>query len=372
MQIYETSVELPRWICAVLVGCGVLAYIAIASIDIYYGGLATTVDNVGIFIQSTSMLVVSGFTLGLGSFAGFLLRAGRWFWAAVLLCIATCFMCYSLSNGVGFVASQSVGKAKLLEANQKQAEDLAELQNQQAIENQNWLKRTYLQAKDKADKDKLLAQAVAPVEFKAPEIKTVMADARASVLSQLFGSKEETVQMVAAIALPVLLVLGKLLGPLLGFAFWPVRHPKPEQISASDERNSNGTSTGGGRKLLPFTSNSASSANGRFSATKEKTQTDSIACSPSITPVPSLPLFPPGKKIRNREALDDLNRLIFEWGSIPSQKLLSERWRRPESTVSRWVKEWETEGKIAKSRDGNCNKLVGGVTSAHAPRTENN
>jgi hypothetical protein len=195
MQIYKMSAELPRWICAVLVGCGVLAYIATASIDIYYGGLATTIDNVGIVIQSTSMLVVSGFTLGLASFAGFLLRAGRKIVSVCLLVIATLFMTFSLSNGVGFVASQSVGKAKLLEANQKQAEDLAELQNQQAIETQNWLKRTYLQTKDKADKDKLLAQAVAPVEFKAAKIYTVMADARASVFSQLFGWKQDTVQM---------------------------------------------------------------------------------------------------------------------------------------------------------------------------------
>jgi ABC-type transport system involved in multi-copper enzyme maturation permease subunit len=232
MQFYKTSVELPRWICAVLVGCGVLAYIATVSTDIYYGGLATTIDHVGIAIQSTSMVVVSGFTLGLSSFAGFLLRAGRKFIAVGSLAIATLFMTFSLSNGVGFVASQSIGKAKLLEARQKQAEDLAELQNQHAIENQNWLKRTYLQTKDKVDKDKLLAQAVTPVEFKAAEIDTVMADARASVFSQLFGWKQDTVQMGAAIALPVLLVLGKLLGPLLGFAFWPIRQPKPEQNSA--------------------------------------------------------------------------------------------------------------------------------------------
>jgi hypothetical protein len=202
------------------------------------------------------------------------------------------------------------------------------------------------------------------VALKGAEIETTMADARASVFSQLFGWKQETVQMAAAIALPVLLVLGKLLGPLLGFAFWPIRQPKPEKISASDEGNSNGTSTGGGGKLLPFPSNSTASANSRFSDMKEKTQANSTASTPSITAVPSLPLFPPGKKIRNREALDDLNRLMFEWGSIPSQKLLSERWKRPESTVSRWVKEWETEGRIAKSRDGNCNKLVGGVTTA--------
>jgi hypothetical protein len=221
-------------------------------------------------------------------------------------------MCYSLSNGVGFVASQSVGKAKLLEANQKQAEDLAELQNQQAIENQNWLKRTYLQANDKTDKDKLFAQAVAPIEFKAAEIKTIMADARASVFSQLFGWKQENVQMGAAIALPVLLVLGKLLGPLLGFAFWPIGQPTPRKISASDGVNSNGTSMGGGGgKLLPFPSNSTSSANSKFSATKEKTHANSITSSPFITAVPSRPLFPPGKKIRNREALADLNRLMF-------------------------------------------------------------
>jgi hypothetical protein len=76
MQFYKTSVELPRWICAVLVGCGVLAYIATVSTDIYYGGLATTVDNVGIAIQSISMVVVSGLTLSLSSFSGFLMRDG--------------------------------------------------------------------------------------------------------------------------------------------------------------------------------------------------------------------------------------------------------------------------------------------------------
>jgi hypothetical protein len=90
------------------------------------------------------------------------------------------------------------------------------------------------------------------VALKGAEIETTMADARASVFSQLFGWKQETVQMGAAIALPVLLVLGKLLGPLLGFAFWPIRHPKHEKISASDEGNSNGTSTGGGGNCFHF------------------------------------------------------------------------------------------------------------------------
>jgi hypothetical protein len=144
------------------------------------------------------------------------------------------------------------------------------------------------------------------VALKGAEIETTMADARASVFSQLFGWKQETVQMGAAIALPVLLVLGKLLGPLLGFAFWPIRHPKHEKISASDEGNSNGTSTGGGGKLLPFPSNSASSANSRFAAATEKTQANSTASTPSITALPSLPEFPAARKIRKREALDDL------------------------------------------------------------------
>jgi hypothetical protein len=237
MLVANKDVELPRWICAVLVGCGLLAYAITAVFDVFYQ-ISTTINSVGAAGMAAGMCILSGLAVGFASAAGFVFRRQKRLSGLLLLAIAGAFMSYSMANCVGFVASQSLAKAKLTEARRQQNSDLAGLQNQQAIETQNWLKRTYLQTKDKAEKDKLLAQAVAPVELKAANIETVMPDARATVLAAIFHVDEATVQFTLAIMFPVLLVLGKVFGPLIGFALWPIRKPEASTAgSAGGNRN---------------------------------------------------------------------------------------------------------------------------------------
>lgn len=54
------------------------------------------------------------------------------------------------------------------------------------------------------------------------------------------------------------------------------------------------------------------------------------------------------------EALRDVLSLIHSSGTVPSQGALRLRWKRPKSTVSRWLIEFEAKGQITRSQQGKC------------------
>ena len=103
--------------------------------------ISTTINSVGAAGMAAGMCILSGLAVGFASAAGFVFRRQKRLSGLLLLAIAGAFMSYSMANCVGFVASQSLAKAKLTEARRQQNSDLAGLQNQQAIETQNWLRR---------------------------------------------------------------------------------------------------------------------------------------------------------------------------------------------------------------------------------------
>jgi hypothetical protein len=230
--------EAPLWVCAMVFVCGILAYAVTGTIDVLYA-VSTTIDSVFTAGKAAGMVICSAFAIGLASLAGFCFRSRKCWIGLALLVSVIPFMAYSMHNGVRYVGGQSMVKEKLTEARRQQSVDLANLKNRQATENRDWLRRTYLQTKDKTEKDKLLAQAVAPIELTTPTIEAEMPDAGAEVLADILHVDKATVEKWSTAAFPVLLVLAKVLGPLIGSAFWPQRKLETAK----------GGSTGGDRNI---------------------------------------------------------------------------------------------------------------------------
>jgi hypothetical protein len=332
MLIASKEIEVSRWTCAFLVALGFVAYGYTCIVDMYYGGIENAADSgVSTWLLSAGMFTMSGFAFGFSCLSGNLLRSGKRFTGIGVTGIIACFLCFSLFNGIGFVSGQTRGKAKLLEARQEQAKDIATIKNQQALNNQEWLKRTYLSTRDPKEKQELLSKAVAPVELQAAEIGMVISDARAEAISTILGWRQESVQFGYAVAFSILLILGKLLGPMCGFAFWP--------LNKGDNRQHKDQQTAHQQKL-------------RLSADESMHVT-----SPGVTNVTGVT----GAKMTAAGALIDVRKLIDEQGSMPSHRALARRWNVTPMTVSRWCKKWERNGDIARRLNGN------GHTIVHAP-----
>jgi hypothetical protein len=216
-----------------------------------------------------------------------------------------------------------------------------------------------------------------------------MPDAGASVLAAIFHVNEATVEMASAMAFPILLVIGKVLGPLIGFAFWPIR--KAETLCKSD--------TGGGKhpgkqhhfgsgEIIDFplagkerqaTSNILS---GKLSCklSSETAEASGKATHDAGGEIIDFPgkgeAFPtaaddgnlsdnafPRKLSKRDEAFADLRKVMAQSGDVPSQRTLSNRWRVSEGTVSKWCKHWESSGKVCRRKNGKCQEVLEGFAS---------
>jgi hypothetical protein len=55
-------------------------------------------------------------------------------------------------------------------------------------------------------------------------------------------------------------------------------------------------------------------------------------------------------KLTKAEAKREIQKILAQYGSIPSQAKLSLYWGRPKGTVSKWLKEWEASGLLIRTR----------------------
>ena len=79
-----------------------------------------------------------------------------------------------------------------------------------------------------------------------------------------------------------------------------------------------------------------------------------VALSPTET---DHDLPPSGGQKTKQEALADLLTLSALGHKIPSQDWLCDRWQKRKGTVSRWLKDWETQGFIERTKAARC-KIV--------------
>lgn len=222
------TIRIPKSICVFVGLLGFATYGVTAAIDIYYGH-AMTVSKGGETLQPIAMVIVSGAAFAFACIAGAFARGRHWIAAAGAFVLACGFLSYTALNGVGFFASESLGKSRVVAAKNKQAQDVVSLTNQQAIENRkgviDWLKSTYTTKAPVAEKEriteKVLELSNQPIPLKTIEVDAVIADARSEVMSEFLGLKIESAQVINAVWLTGLLIIAKLFCPSLAIGLWP-------------------------------------------------------------------------------------------------------------------------------------------------------
>jgi hypothetical protein len=191
-----------------------------------------TVDDEGWWVQGGAVVALS-IIGGIFSFGAGLLAERRtllgWVGAVAMMAIAVCFVGYTVSNSTGYAGWQVYSKTKPAEARRKQAEDVAAIQNKFATDGRKELRtelfRTYTTA-PKKDRDDVQARIEAlnekPLTLQVPDAPdAAVIDPRAEVAKNLLGVDTDKAQALSIAALPILLVVGELLGPFLSALLWP-------------------------------------------------------------------------------------------------------------------------------------------------------
>lgn len=317
MEQAGKGLAVPKWVCALSIILGSAALAIQAAVDIYQG-VNTSMDWPTWLTQAWQMSLPTGFTLVFAAIGGCLLYARRWFVAVILYGLVGCYMAFTASNSMDFVANQTVARTQAQIAKATAAKDITEIQNatlskerREATEN---LWRTYVTAKP-ADKDKVLAQIKEvtqdPLALQAPSVE-VVAVGSGGILNRHLGWRPEAVQEVKALALPLLVMIGKALGITLGFAFWPRR------------------------------------------------SAEAWKASPPARLVADA--FPENlRKLSKAEARTDLISMTAHGARVGSGRELSQRWGVNEGTVSKWLGDFAREGLIKREANGQRRGVVGTV-----------
>lgn len=327
MEQQGRGLAVPKWVCALSIILGSAALAIQAGIDVYQG-VDGSMTRPAQFAQAWQMVLPTGFTLVFAGFGGCLLRASWWKTALCLYVLVAGFMAYTASNSMDFMADQTVARTQAHVTRATVAKDITGIQNEtllkeRAERNEN-LWRTYVTAKTPADKDRVLKEIKEstqdPVALQAPAVE-VVALGSGSILNRHLGWRPEAIQEVKALALPVLVMIGKALGITLGFACWPRRTAE---------------------------------------AWKASPPTRQVADA-----------FPANvRKLSKAEARADLIAMVAHGAEIGSGRELSQRWGVNEGTVSKWLGDFQREGIIKRQPNGQRRGVVGvhlnGNGRAHA------
>jgi hypothetical protein len=315
VEISNTKLEMPKWVCILGIALGAVALAVQAFVDCYQS-VSPEMDRAAFWAQIWQMVLPTGFTLVFAAMSGGLLRIGRWFVASLLFILVVGYMAYTATNSMDFLANQTVHRTQTHIAKQTQAKDIAEIKNKLAMDERKdkhenlW--RTYMSTKG-ADKDKALAEIKAAsqeaVTIERPDMEVAPVGVGGTAHKYL-GWRPEAIQEAKAIAYPLLVMIGKMLGITLGFAFLPM--PTPEKWRARP---------------------------------------------PASVVAHTLPENI--RKLSYDEAKEDLFAMIAVKARIDSQRELSERWGVGEGTVSKWLPRFKKEGvPIRLEANGNRRAIV--------------
>lgn len=316
MEISNTKLEMPAWICVLGIALGAIALGVQAFVDCYQS-VSPDMDRAAFWAQVWQMTLPTGFTLVFAAMSGGLLRIGRWFAAFLLFLLVIGYMAYTATNSMDFLANQTVARTQAQIAKQTQAKDIAEIKNKLAADERaeahKNLWRTYATAKNATEQAKVLAQikeaSQETLAIQTPDMEVVPVGVGGTA-HRVFGWRPEAIQEAKAIAYPILVMIGKMLGITLGFAFYP--SPTPEKWKA--------------RPPAPLVAHT----------------------------------FPESfRKLSYDEAKDDLLSMIAVGARIDSQRELSERWGVGEGTVSKWLPRLKKDGvPIRLEANGNRRAIV--------------
>ena len=226
------GLHIPRWVCAGIVGLGAAALVIQAAIDVYQGTRSMAWLSAEWWAQAWQMTLLTGFVLAFAAVGGCLLNMRAWGRAGLLYILVGGYMAITISNSMDFVADNTLANREAQRAKATQAKDITEIRNATALsERKEMLEgvwRTYYSAKTPADKAQALAQIKDITKdgpaLVADDIKPVLAGS-GGILHRWLGWREDAIQEAKAIALPILIMIGKATAITLGFAFWPQLPP---------------------------------------------------------------------------------------------------------------------------------------------------
>ena len=310
-QTTKALVRVPRWVCVLAIALGSAGLIIQAAVDVYQG-VNTSMDWPTWLLQAWQMSLPTGFTMAFAAIGGCLLYARRWVVAACLYVLVGCYMAVTASNGMDFVANQTVARTQAELTKQADITSIIALQNETAVQERQTMTqnlwRTYEVARSQPEKDKALVKIQeitrAPVALVQADVQVIQSGS-GGILNRWLGWDRVSIQETKALAFPVLVMIGKALGVTLGFAFWP------PSTAAADRW----------RSQLP--------KSGKFPIGMETE-----------------------RKLTKDDARKDIMRSAEVGANIDSGRELAARWGVTESCASKWLADFRREGLIKRERRG--------------------
>jgi dsRNA-specific ribonuclease len=304
----RAPIRVPKWVCILAIALGSIGLVVQAVIDAFQS-VSPSMDWPTWLLQVWQMTLPTGFTMAFAAIGGCLLFARRWLTALVLYALVGCYMAFTASNSMDFVANQTVARTQAQITRQADIRDISKRQQEIAAEERKQatesLWRTYNTTKSQADREKALIEikevTSKPLELQPAEIHVVQSGS-GGIANKWLGWSPETVQEAKAVAFPILVMIGKALGITLGFALWP---PSAERW----------------KKQLPKSSN-----------------------------------LPRGSEIERKlskdEAREDIIKAALAGARIESNRELADRWGVSEGCACKWLSDFRREGIIKRERRG--------------------
>jgi len=303
-----------RLACLALIALGYF----VAAISVYINiknGQRLSIDDDGYYSQGGLLFAIAVAPVILSSVAANITARGWWrVLQAGMLAAAIILMALSCWQSFSFMSDQTLGKVKLSEMKAKNAKDIAELENQTAIQERKELRemamRTYLQAKSKEGKEQSLADIERitgkPLALVAPSVEIAVADARAALAQKVLGWDKDSVHGLSVALVALVAAFIEVGGPWVGFTLWPLR----QQEHHGEES-----------KHRPHAQ--------RLRETFRK------------------PSRKKGKELKEKAK----NDILTETEPL-HQEAWAKRWGVSTGTASKWLKEWRKDGTLNHKRSG--------------------
>jgi hypothetical protein len=323
----ETSIiprEMPKWACLSIIAFSCLAIGVQGAIDIYQGAKNTVFLSTEWVLQAYSMTLPTLGSVVFALFCGWILNIGHRVLAGMIFVLAAGFMFVTTTNGWDFMAAQTIGKSEAAKLSADVARTAAEINNEQTLKERNRatdeLWRAYIttnnaeRKKEALDRIKEVTQAPVALQTAPVEITTT---GSGEIFHKKWGWRPEAIQEVRALGLPPWIMLAKMLGLTLGFGFWPHRSTSNLKLSLPEDEEGE----------------------------KAEENQSSVNARPKI------------KRFTEREAREDINRLLAKGSHVRSQVYLADRWGVSQTTVKTWLDGWP-EAQRVPAENGRRNHIV--------------
>lgn len=264
-------------------------------------------------------------------------------WGAILGLLTGCAIVFSGINLVGFGAAERIAKTETEEQGARARADAARAQMDMVTKRQDnvidWLKGSYVRA-ERGEK-KSLVEAVTdmaskPVEIEVPIVSSVVGDAQAKVLGDMFGVDTKRMQVILLGTLAMLIKVGEVLCFGIAAAVWPTkksRHSDDVRRLASPDKNVGMVFE---EAQTPIHGQPTNLSGGSVAYV--------VAPPPHETHLTVAMAYDYGAAKRDYLQMPEHVRKAL------SHQHLAARWSVHRTTVGKWRREWEAEAELSRQQ----------------------